>query len=58
MMPMGFAAIIGGMSTTIGTSTNLLVVGLARDIGIRDFSMFDFMMPVMIVGVQVFYFYG
>ena len=50
MMPMGFAAIIGGMSTTIGTSTNLLVVGLARDIGIRDFSMFDFMVPVMIVG--------
>ena len=50
MMPMGFAAIIGGMSTTIGTSTNLLVVGLARDIGIKDFSMFDFMMPVMIVG--------
>ena len=50
MMPMGFAAIIGGMSTTIGTSTNLLVVGLARDTGIRDFSMFDFMLPVTIVG--------
>ena len=50
MMPMGFAAIIGGMSTTIGTSTNLLVVGLARDTGIRDFSMFDFMPPVIIVG--------
>ena len=50
MMPMGFAAIIGGMSTTIGTSTNLLVVGLARDTGIRDFSMFDFMVPVSIVG--------
>jgi len=50
MMPMGFAAIIGGMSTTIGTSTNLLVVGLARDTGIRDFSMFDFMVPVAIVG--------
>ena len=50
MMPMGYAAIIGGMSTTIGTSTNLLVVGLARDTGIRDFSMFDFMLPVAIVG--------
>ena len=50
MMPMGFAAIIGGMSTTTGTSTNLLVVGLARDTGIRDFSMFDFMLPVAIVG--------
>ena len=36
MMPMGFAAIIGGMSTTIGTSTNLLVVG-GRDIGIETF---------------------
>lgn len=26
LMPMGFATLVGGMSTTIGTSTNLLVV--------------------------------
>ena len=32
MLPMGLATIIGGMSTTIGTSTNLLVVGISRDI--------------------------
>ena len=50
MLPMGFATIIGGMSTTIGTSTNLLVVGIARDTGVRDFGMFDFMLPVAIVG--------
>lgn len=50
MLPMGFATIIGGMSTTIGTSTNLLVVGLARDTGVRDFGMFDFMLPVALVG--------
>ena len=50
MLPMGFATIIGGMSTSIGTSTNLLVVGIARDSGIRDFGMFDFMLPVVIVG--------
>lgn len=50
MLPMGFATIIGGMSTTIGTSTNLLVVGIARDSGIKDFGMFDFMLPVVIVG--------
>ena len=50
MLPMGFATIIGGMSTTIGTSTNLLIVGIARDTGIVDFSMFDFMLPVAIVG--------
>ena len=50
MMPMGLATIIGGMSTTIGTSTNLLVVGIARDVGYRDFSIFDFMLPAVIVG--------
>ena len=36
MMPMGLATIIGGMSTTIGTSTNLLVVGIANDMGQHD----------------------
>ena len=28
LMPMGLATLIGGMATTIGTSTNLLVVGI------------------------------
>jgi di/tricarboxylate transporter len=50
MMPLGFATIIGGMSTTIGASANLLVVGIARDMGFVDFSMFDFVLPVAIVG--------
>ena len=50
MMPLGFATIIGGMSTTIGASTNLLVAGIARDMGFVDFSMFDFVLPVAIVG--------
>ena len=50
MLPMGYATIIGGMSTTIGTSTNLLVVGIARDSGVHDFAMFDFVVPALIVG--------
>jgi di/tricarboxylate transporter len=50
MMPMGLATIIGGMSTTIGTSTNLLVAGIARDLQVIDFAMFDFVLPVMLVG--------
>ncbi len=50
MLPMGLATIIGGMSTTIGTSTNLLVVGIAQDMGLKSFGMFDFMLPVAIVG--------
>lgn len=50
MMPMGLATIIGGMSTTIGTSTNLLVVGISQDLGLHTFTMFEFMLPVAIVG--------
>ena len=50
MMPMGLATIIGGMSTTIGTSTNLLVVGISHDMGMHDFSMFEWVLPVAIVG--------
>jgi K+/H+ antiporter YhaU regulatory subunit KhtT len=48
LLPMGFATLIGGMGTTIGTSTNLLVVSVAADMGMVRFGMFDFMMPVVI----------
>lgn len=50
MLPMGLATIVGGMSTTIGTSTNLLVVGITNDLGLLSFGMFDFMLPAAIVG--------
>ena len=51
LLPMGFATLIGGMGTTIGTSTNLLVVSVAADMGIERFSMFDFMLPVSIAAI-------
>lgn len=51
LMPVGFATLIGGMATTIGTSTNLLVVGIAANQGIAPFGMFDFTLPVLLVGV-------
>jgi len=50
MMPMGLATIIGGMSTTIGTSTNLLVVGIAQDMGQHTFTVFEWVLPVAIIG--------
>jgi len=51
MLPMGLATIVGGMSTTIGTSTNLLVVGIANDLyPEHQFSMFEWVLPVAIVG--------
>lgn len=50
LMPVGFATLVGGMATTIGTSTNLLVVSISANLGITPFGMFDFTFPVVIVG--------
>lgn len=50
LMPMGFATLVGGTSTTIGTSTNLLVVSVASDMGLRRLEMFDFLVPAVIAG--------
>lgn len=35
LMPLSFLSILGGMTTLIGSSTNLLVAGIARDYGIQ-----------------------
>ncbi len=50
LLPMGFATLVGGMATTIGTSTNLLVVSVADDLGLPRFGMFDFAMPAALAG--------
>ncbi len=47
LMPMSFAALLGGMCTLVGTSTNLLVSGAATDLGERGITMFD-MTPVAV----------
>ncbi|MGE0622169.1 MAG: SLC13 family permease [Pseudomonadales bacterium] len=50
LMPMGFATLVGGMATTVGTSTNLLVVSVAEDLGHGTIGMFDFALPAAIAG--------
>ncbi len=56
LMPVGFATIIGGMSTTIGTSSNLLVVSVAADLGAPRLGMFDFILPAAIAaGAGILY---
>jgi di/tricarboxylate transporter len=56
LMPMGFATLVGGMTTTIGTSTNLLVVSVAADLGLRRMEMFDFFLPgVIAAGAGLLY---
>jgi len=42
LMPMNFAVLLGGAATAIGTSTNLLVVSIAADLGAAHFGVFDF----------------
>ena len=50
LMPMGFATLVGGMATSIGTSTNLLVVNLSAELGGPEFEMFDFALPAIVAG--------
>ncbi|MGI9334745.1 MAG: SLC13 family permease [Gammaproteobacteria bacterium] len=56
LLPVGLATLVGGMSTSIGTSTNLLVVSVAASQGLQRFGVFDFFLPAMIAfGVGVVY---
>ncbi|CAJ1338827.1 unnamed protein product [Effrenium voratum] len=41
LIPLSYASIMGGMLTTIGTSTNLLINGLLEKEGIRPFNFFE-----------------
>jgi di/tricarboxylate transporter len=42
LIPVSYASIFGGTCTLIGTSTNILVSGIAEQNGLEPFSMFDF----------------
>ncbi len=50
LMPLSFAGILGGMITLIGSSTNLLVAGVANRYGVQ-LGFFDFAVPGLIIAV-------
>ncbi len=51
LMSMNYAVLIGGMATTLGTSTNLIVVGIAASLGVATFSVFSFYSLVAIAAI-------
>ncbi len=54
LIPLSYASIFGGMCTLIGTSTNILVSGIAEDADIKAFSMFSLApigLVLLVVGV-------
>ena len=54
MMPLSFAAVLGGMTTIIGSGTNLLVSGALEELGEQPFSFFQFTVPgLVLAGVGV-----
>ncbi|MGL5833136.1 MAG: SLC13 family permease [Waterburya sp.] len=42
LMPLSFVTVLGGMITVIGTSTNVLASGIAKDLGYGEFHLFQF----------------
>ena len=56
LMPLSFAAILGGMTTLIGTSTNLVVSGLLETEGYEPFTMFELTrvaLPLALAGLVI-----
>ena len=65
MMPLSYAAILGGCATLIGTSTNLIVNGLVVEQNIspdlHELKIFDFVwvgLPMMVLGYFYMIFFG
>lgn len=51
LMPVNGAVLIGGMATTIGTSTNILVVTIAADLGMKPIGVFQFTPIVLFAAI-------
>ncbi len=61
LIPLSYAAILGGLCTLIGTSTNLVVHGLMLENGMKGFSFFEISkvgIPMAIIGILLLSFFG
>ncbi|KAB2910056.1 MAG: SLC13 family permease [Dechloromonas sp.] len=51
LIPLSYATILGGLITMVGTSTNILVDGVARAHGLAPFSMFEISAPAIVMAL-------
>ncbi len=51
LIPLSYATILGGVCTLVGTSTNILVDGVSRDMGLEPFTMFEITLPAMVIAL-------
>ncbi len=51
LIPLSFASILGGMTTVIGSSTNLLVAGVVTNLGLPPIGFFDFFVPGSVLAI-------
>jgi len=61
LMPLSYASILGGCSTLIGTSTNIIVNGTLRDLGEKPMTMFELAplgVPLAIAGIAYLTIFG
>lgn len=61
LMPLSYMSILGGCCTLIGTSTNLLVNGSLKDLGMEPMTMFQLApigIPLSIAGIAYLAFFG
>lgn len=56
LMPLSFVAILGGMTTLIGSSTNLLVSGSYQAVGGEAIGFFDFAIPGLFLATIGFFY--
>lgn len=54
LIPISYTAILGGMLTLVGTSTNILASSISKQLGYDEFSLFEFTtigLPVFFIGL-------
>lgn len=61
LIPVSYAAMLGGMCTIVGTSTNLVVAGMMENVGMESFGVFELAelgLPIAIVCIAFMTVFG